>query len=199
MTRATNCMRALPFLVLAVLVDAPRPAAACSLLGNGEHQRDAAYASDTVAPSAVTAAAAVHRSADDSGCGGVSGGTCGDLASISITVAATDDAAPVDKLGYQLRVVSGELPAGLTIPTTPVISYAGDELYFYFNYGDRSGFVVDLEIRAVDLNGNLGPPSVITIGEPGDSGCQAGGRPGGAATLGGVLLALLAVFARRRR
>jgi uncharacterized protein (TIGR03382 family) len=187
-------MRALPFLVLAALVDAPRPAAACSLIGNGEHQLDTAYANDTVAPSAVTASAAVHRSADDTGCGGAS--SCGDLASVSIDVAATDDAAPADMLGYQLRVVGGQPPAGLTIPTEAVMSYGGGDLYFYFEYGDRSGFNFALEIRAVDLNGNLGPPTTITIGEDqATSGCSTSHG----STLGAVLLALLAVLARPRR
>lgn len=191
-------MRALPFLALVVLLDAPRPASACSLIENDVHQLDTAHASDTVAPSPVTASTDIHRSADTPGCAGVT--SCGDIASIAITVEATDDAAPVDMLGYQLRVVSGDLPAGLGVPTDAVMSNGGDNLYLYFNYGDRSGFSFDLEIRARDLNGNLGPATVITVSEPGESGCSAGHAPlGHASMLGGALLALALVVRKRRR
>jgi MYXO-CTERM domain-containing protein len=76
------------------------------------------------------------------------------------------------------------------------MSYGGGDLYFYFEYGDRSGFNFALEIRAVDLNGNLGPPTTITIGEDqATSGCSTSSS----STLGAALLALLAVLARPRR
>ena len=187
--------RALPALALALalaLVDA-RPAAACSLVGTTEHQLDPAYANDITPPTEVTAAAEVHRSADTSGCGGVS--SCGDLASISVTVDALDNAAPADLLGYQFRVVNGDVPEGLDFPTTAVQSDAGDQLYFYFNYDDRSGFGFDLEIRARDLNGNLGPPVVIYVSELQEGGCKVGGH---ASMLAGVLLALALLVLRRR-
>jgi uncharacterized protein (TIGR03382 family) len=194
MTSTSTLRASLPALVLAALLE-PRPASACSLVGNDDHTLDAAYANDTVAPSAVVAGAVIYRSADDAGCAGAS--SCGDIASIAISVAATDDAAPADKLGYQLRVVGGDVPAGLNIPTQPVMTYGGDELYFYFNYGDRSGFAFDLEIRARDLNGNLGPAMVMTVGEPGEGGgCSSSG--GNLPALGAVLVALALVLRRRR-
>jgi MYXO-CTERM domain-containing protein len=200
MTSTSTLRASLPALGLAALATLvthlwPRPAGACSLVGNDDHQLDAAYANDTVAPSMVTAAAIVHRSADDVGCAGAS--SCGDIASIAVSVAATDNAAPIDKLGYQVRVVDGDVPAGLNIPVQPVTTYGGDDLYFYFNYGDRTGFVFDLEIRARDLNGNLGPPTVITVGEPGEGGCSTGSGDKLPA-LAGVLVALALVLRRRR-
>jgi uncharacterized protein (TIGR03382 family) len=185
----------LPVLALAALLE-PRPAAACSLVGNVDHMLDAAYASDTVAPTAVTASAVIYRSADDTGCGGAS--SCGDIASIAISVAATDDAAPADQLGYQLRVVGGDPPRGLNLPTAPVMPYSGEDVYVYFDYGDRSGFSFDLEIRARDLNGNLGPATVITVAEPADGGGCSTGGDGKLPALGGALLALALVLRRRR-
>lgn len=189
--------RALPALAFPLLaLVSPRPATACSLVGNDDHRLEATYSSDTTQPSQVMASSEIFRHAEeDSGCSnGVS--SCGDIASIQITVTATDDAAPADRLGYQVRVAGGDPPAGLRLPAQAVDPYQ-DELYFYFDYRDDSGFRFDLELRAVDLNGNVGPPSVVEITEPArdtSAGCSTPRAPGAALTL----LSLLWVSRRRR-
>jgi uncharacterized protein (TIGR03382 family) len=178
---------------IAVLIQAPPPAHACTLAPLEDHQLDATYSSDTVAPSAVAATAIVERQDTGGGCAGAQS-RCGGGAWITIAVSATDAAAPDDKLGYQLRIVDGDPPAGLVIPDAPVIPQGG-QLYLHFSADDHAGFELDIELRARDLNGNLGPPTIVVAGEPGESGCSAS-QP---AAFGGVLLALIALLARRRR
>jgi uncharacterized protein (TIGR03382 family) len=185
--------RTIALLGLAALLESASPAHACTIAPLEDHQLDTAHNTDTVAPSAVTASAIVERQDSGGGCAGAQS-KCGGGAWITIAVTASDNAATVDKLGYQLRIVSGEAPDGLVIPSTAVTPVGG-QLHFYFNAEDRAGFALDLELRARDLNGNLGPPTVIKVGEPGESGCSTGGS----GALGGVLLALAALLARRHR
>jgi uncharacterized protein (TIGR03382 family) len=176
--------------VLALIVLVERPAQACTLVPIEDHELDAAHAGDTVAPSAVMASALVERQDTDQGCGAQS--KCGGGAWITIAVSSTDNATAVDKLGYELRIINGEPPDGLTIPTNPVTPVGG-QLYFYFNAEDRNGFQLDIQLRARDLNGNLGPATVVTVGEPAEGGC--------ATNKGSLVVALLvfvALLARRR-
>lgn len=173
-------------LALPVLLS-PRPASACSLPAPVVHALDSAYAADTTPPSAVTGSASItrHRNASSS---------CFDIAYTYLTLSATDDAAPPERLGFKLAFVSGELPDGMTLPTD--IQVGNPQLFF--NYRDESGFSFELEVRAVDLNGNLGPPTLLLVEESpddldDDGGCSTGNTPGAA-------LALLALaFVRRRR
>jgi hypothetical protein len=162
----------------------------CSLLGNETHQLDPAQANDHVAPSAVTASAEVVRfdGSDDGGCAAGGGGTCGDLAEIELAVSATDDATPADKVGYVVELASGTPPRGFALPAGAILP-AEDSLLLRFSADDHDGFTIDLSVRAIDLNGNLGPPTVITVSEPGESGCRTA-RGGGA-----LLWPLLAAFA----
>jgi len=167
---------------------------ACSLVGNSEQMLDPAQANDTTPPSAVTVSAMLNRSPDRSGCNEAS--SCGDLASIGIEVLASDNATPKERLGYELRLVGGEPPRGFQLPTAAVTPNAIDTLYFYYDYADHSGFSMDIEIRARDLNGNLGPPMVLTIEEEPEGGCEAEPAP----ALGiGMLVAFATVLRRRRR
>jgi hypothetical protein len=184
---------ALTALALAFGITAPAPADACTLVPIEDHELDAAHAGDTVAPSAVMASALVERQDTDQGCGAQS--KCGGGAWITIAVAATDNATAVDKLGYELRIINGEPPDGLTIPTNPVTPVGG-QLYFYFNADDRVGFELDIQLRARDLNGNLGPPTVVTVGEPAEGGCATSHRS--PATLVGTLLVFVAFLVCRR-
>jgi len=179
------------------LVVAPRPADACSLIANGDWQPDTAQASDTTPPAAPTVEITdVHRSEDRSGCGGTS--SCGDLATIHLAVSATDDRATAAQLGYELRVVGGTPPAGFDPEAAGRVTPAfGDELVFYFDFAAPS-FEVDVEVRAVDANGNLGPPTVVTISDVVDrGGCTTHRANSG--MIGFGLTALAAAVALRRR
>lgn len=180
------------FVVLVALVEAPPTAHACTLVPPGVHDIDPAHSTDTVAPSAVTANAIVERQ-DTRGCMNAQS-KCGGGAWITIAVSATDNAATPDTIGYQVRVVGGEPPRGLVISDMPLTA-PDFQLHFYFESDDQAGFELDLELRARDLNGNLGPPTVLKVGEPGDGGCSTSGS----GPLGGVSLALVALLARRRR
>jgi uncharacterized protein (TIGR03382 family) len=177
---------------------AARPADACTILPLPEHQLDPAHAGDATPPSTVTVVEAYVHRRDDGGCNAEPSQDCGLRATVVAKIDAADDATGADELGYEVRVVGGDPPPGLDLPSTAVRRLGG-VLWFSFDHEHESGFDIVLEIRAVDLNGNRGPPVTFSVGEPGDSGCSTSGRPGHAATLGGVLLALLAVLARRRR
>ncbi len=190
-----RCLAVTIVLAPFVLVCATRPAHACSLAHAQAHELDPAYTNDMIAPTAVTASAAILRT-EEGGCGDKPD-PCGDLAVIAITLEASDDATSFADLGYELRLAGGELPLGLTLPSGPVRSSStlGGRLGLSFDGDDHAGFSFDLEIRARDLNGNLGPPTVLTIGEPGEDGCAT--SHGSFAGFAGVLLAL--AFSARRR
>lgn len=157
--------------VLALILIAPsipRPTGACSPLAanNGPHELDLQFATDTVAPSAVTASAAIDddKGSSDGG-GGCSTPVCGDGGSfVVLNVSATDDRAPAERIGYRLTISGGQPPQGLDLPATAVLSASGDLLLRY-NI-NASAFAFDLDIRAVDLNGNIGPATVIAVSNP---------------------------------
>jgi hypothetical protein len=133
------------------------------------------------------------RNADSGGCG-MAG--CGDRASIHLELSATDDRAQPDLIGYEIRVIGGQPPVGLDPMRDGRVQ--GSQLYFFFDYG-APGFTVDLEIRAVDLNGNLGPPVVVTVTDAEDGGGCMATRQHGLAGFGLVLVVLGWVTRRRYR
>lgn len=183
---------------LAILVT-PERAEACSPWANSPHAGDP-IPGDVTPPSAVTVSGYQverywRRGPAD---------TCPDMAWIRITVAATDDQAPV---GYELTLASGEAPWGLSLPPGPVRpDLGGSDLYVYFTPEDYL-FSFELDVRAVDLNANYGPTTTFWISdfEPPPStsggGCSTGGAHGpGAAVLAlGPLLVLAAAGRRRAR
>lgn len=186
-------MPRLALTALAALTLAP-PAHACPPIDNPDHVLDPGLRDDTVAPGAVT-----MRSIEVSRSDG--GGACtvdcrGDL--IILRPTATDDRTPADRLGYRLRLLGGELPRELGLPARPVRPQLGsDELWLLFD-DDGAGFAFQLEVRAVDGNGNLGPPTVVDLVEvvPADGCATAGAR--GPAGLAVLALAGLAACRRRR-
>ncbi len=156
--------------LLALLVIAPsipRPSGACEPAGDlfDLHQLDAAHATDTTPPSSVTATAEIVRTEGGGGCASSCGG---DAAAIELDLAATDDATTGSRLGYRFAVASGQPPRGLWIPTE-TFDAPGGAFRLGFSVTEHSAFSFELEIRAVDLNGNLGPASLITIANPSGS------------------------------
>ena len=181
-------------LVAAVAVVAvPKTADACSLVHNDQWVADPSHTADRTSPSMPEVAdATVFRNSDGGGCG-MAG--CGDRAGIELDVSATDDRAETDLIGYEVRVVGGQAPAGLDPISEGRVR--GGSLLFYFDYG-APGFTVDLEIRAVDLNGNLGPPRIVTVSDAEPSaGCMSVARQHGLVSFGLVLLVLGWVTRRR--
>lgn len=151
--------------VLALTPSVPRPSGACSLVPESSpHLLDPAFAADTTAPGAVTASALVEvpPTRDGGGCGATP--LCGDGGSFLVVfVDATDDRTPAGRLGYRLEVVGGQVPAGFTLPTE-ALAPDGGEVRIRIATA-RAPFSVEVAVRAVDLNGNEGPATVITIAQ----------------------------------
>jgi MYXO-CTERM domain-containing protein len=173
---------------------AAKPADACSLVTNDIHQVDPEQSGDTVPPGSTRVVTAkISREQDDSsGC--VAG--CGSRGVITLELDAEDAGTTPDRMGYLVTIVNGNAPAGFFVEEEPVTSFGGP-LHFYFDFEAPRVFV-ELEIRAVDLNGNVGLATLISLEEleQDDGGCAV--APSGAlASLGLVGFAL--AFALRRR
>jgi hypothetical protein len=155
------------------------PADACTPFSNDSFIPDPAYADDREPPSGVTVKVTTYDS--DAQCGWGS--------SLLLEVSASDDATPPSDLGYQLTVVEGSVEQG-EFGDEPISVGLADGLIFYFGAEDLD---FTLEVRAVDLNRNVGPPTVVEVHH--DGGCLS-------ATPHGALLTTLAplvLIVRRRR
>lgn len=172
----------------------PSPADACDRAGNGSWRSDEPIAGDTAPPSVPTAELiGVTRSEDPSGCGTMS--SCGSSATIAIAVSATDDRAAVAQLGYEIRIVGGDPPRGFNPEARGRVTPAFDDTLLFDFAFDAGSFSVDLEIRAVDANGNVGEPTLVTVEDfVDDGGCRAGGN-----AVGFGMLAFATAFALRKR
>jgi hypothetical protein len=166
MTRTTPALPLALFVMLSTSANlvAPRPLGACSLASNDDHHLDPAFSTDKTAPGAVEANVfdLVHHEDDGDGGGcGTHVASCGSFGSLTIDVSATDDTAPAEKIGYRLRMIGGDAPRGLNLPMQDVRPF-GSQLQLYFDVDDYD-FEFQLEISAVDLNGNVGAPTVLRI------------------------------------
>lgn len=155
-------------LALALLVVAPsipRPSGACSPVpdDNGPHELDVTFSADAVAPGAVDATSSVSRS---SGGGGGCAGTdsCGGgFSMVRVALTAVDDRTPEERMGYRFAIVGGQPPPGLLFPSGDRTAYG--EVNWRFDSSYRGSFSFDVSIRAVDLNGNVGPATTLTVAD----------------------------------
>src|SRR5512138_3288807 len=143
--------------LLAVLVNARPAEACCAIAGSGAcgsggyalHETDPAHADDTTPPSAPIVDVDVIRY--DQGCG--SHGL-----DLDLTMQAMDDRAPTERMGFLITVASGdfslEIEDGAIVPYGPVSFYFAE---------DELPFEGELEVRAVDLNGNIGAPTIVPV------------------------------------
>jgi MYXO-CTERM domain-containing protein len=186
------------------LVALPRPASACSLATNDLWIQNPAHASDTTAPSRPAIGAVEvtrHFEDEQSGCGrNVS--SCGSFGTMEINVSATDDRAQAQDIGYEVRIVGGNAPDAFD-PTREgrVRPFFGEGRMIFFFDVDSPDFSVDLEIRAVDGNGNVGDPIVVTVTDEqpeSSSGCAAG-KQGSLVGFGLIAFATALALRRRRR
>ncbi len=148
-------------LLLVIAPSIPRPSGACSPVEDdyGPHERDPAFVTDTVAPSQADATYDIYRSSRSSaGCDSCGGG----FNTIQLSINANDDRTPEERMGYRFSIVGGQPPPNLLFPTSDRIAGYG-QVNWRFDSSFHGSFSFDVEIRAVDLNGNLGPASVITI------------------------------------
>lgn len=190
-------MRFVPLVasLLALLVNARPAEACCAIAGSGAcndggyalHVTDPAQADDTTPPSAPVVDVELTRF--DQGCG--SHGL-----DLVLAMQATDDRAPAERIGFLITVASGEFEfetEGAIVPYGPVSFYFAE---------DELPFEGELEVRAIDLNGNIGPPTIVEVSSSASSSRKrfASGRGAGPMlTFGMVGLALVIACRRRRR
>lgn len=178
----------------------PRNADACVKPDDGlmPHVLDPAQASDTIAPLAPSVTYSVSRTQiGGGGCGAAKTDCDGKYGRIDVDIVAFDETAPAERLGYLVTVTGGDKPAQLIMPwpDADARQQAQGHLEFGFDYDDNK-FDFEVEVRVVDLNGNVSEPAVVRIADEheGDGGCST--VPAGNAAL--VLLALAATLRRRR-
>jgi hypothetical protein len=158
-------MRALALLALVLAPSIPRPSGACSVDAGhgGDHRLDPEHATDMTASGAVTADFDLYFDPDDESPGCSSCG--GDYSHIRFGVAASDDRTPADRLAYKFAISGGRPPNGIDLPFKPLfIGYDGGVQLRISRENRELGF--EIEIRAVDLNGNVGPPTLLTVRKP---------------------------------
>ena len=167
--------------LVATLLGWPARGDACDPAHNPRHETDPAHAMDVRSPGEVTVAGRVLREQ-----------ICG-TSGVEIDVAAVDDRTPASQLGYRVTWIGGELPRHLMIPDHPVRAINSNLLIFTFDGDDDDAVAIELEVAAVDLNGNVGPATRFDVVGSEATGCSAAGRAGGLApTLAGLLAMLLA-------
>lgn len=185
-------MRSLLLVGFALVVNARLADACCAVAGGscgyggyGLHATDPAHADDTTPPSAPTVDVDITRY--DQGCG--SHGL-----DLELTIQATDDRAPVDRIGFLITVASGdvalEVEDGAIVPYGPVVFYFAE---------DELPFDGELEVRAVDLNGNIGEPTIVEVSSSGPSHKRFASLRGASPLLTFGMIGVALVIACRRR
>jgi uncharacterized protein (TIGR03382 family) len=172
-------------------------ARACSLVGLTEHVVDAnEEAVDTTPPKLpVLGDVMVHRRPAQNGCAS-STSSCDGSGSIGIYIdAAMDDRTAEAEMGYVFELAGGELPDNMSLPPRPVRAELGG---MWLHFSDRDQPIdFTLEVRTMDLGGNLSEPVLVRVSDGGDAdGCSAGTRSG-PVTMILVLLALVAALRRQ--
>ncbi len=156
-------------LVIALAPSIPRPIGACSLEPrDGGIWREEPVEADTQAPTQLTATYGVDWPEDGSSvaCGG--GGGCGPgPAYFVFHLSAVDDNVTAEGLGYRFVVVGGQPPRGLetasqALMPDPFAQGEGAEIGISFSR-DAGHFSFDMQITAIDRNGNESEPIVIEI------------------------------------
>lgn len=158
--------RVVPLFLIALAPSIPRPTGACSLepQHGGEWYEDP-IDGDVVAPTRVTVNYYVVRppEGNDIGCAE----SCGPGPNLLVfRVSALDDIVAPNALGYRFRAVGdGRLPRGLapvqTLYPNPAMEN-GLEIGLDFSR-EAGSLSFDMEITALDRNGNESEPIVVTI------------------------------------
>lgn len=184
-----------------------RLAEACSF-GFNPHQLDEAEkAVDTTPPGTpVVGPISITRGHGParSGCSSTAS-SCDDIGAITFTLSATDDRTPAEKMGFRLTArrpatLEGFFPVGMDVRL-----FEGLMAVRWLDgaTNDQESLDFELEVRAIDLAGNVSTePAIIKVHQD-TGGCsfgrgstQSGDRPG-VVVFG--LAALLMVVRRRRR
>ncbi len=181
---------------LLAFLSSVRPAEACCAIAGGGacgyggytlHAIDPAQADDTTPPSAPVVDVDVVRY--DEGCG--SHGL-----DLELTLQAVDDRAAAERIGFLITVASGEF--SIEIEDGAIVPYGPVSFYFA---EDELPFEGELEIRAIDLNGNIGPPTVVEVSSSAPTSHKrfASVRGSGPLLTYGLVGFALVIACRRRR
>jgi hypothetical protein len=195
---ALQFARRMRFAVLAAsaLLALARPADACVPIDDEitPHEVDPAHANDTTPPPAPEATFSISRGERGGGCSLSMTDCDGKYANIYVDVVGSDDATPPERMGYILTVAGGDPPRELYQrfqDGVPVFQPRG-EFSYNFDYDDDE-FGFDLEVRTIDLNGNISAPTVLHIALNEGGGCSV------SAQRSEWLLLPVLLFALRRR
>ena len=180
--------RMLVLVVAALAWASPREAAACFEPQPEPHALDRSQLADAVQPAAPSVSVWIEE-AQDGGCSGVENPcAAGTGRRLVLMVAANDDRTPPDKLGF--RIGGMGLPFAVTRDMRPV----GDLIWFPI--ADDLEVDFEVSVRAVDLNGNVGPATYVHAAEA-NGGCAA--RSGTPMSFALIAIALGLLVRRRRR
>lgn len=119
--------------------------------------------------------------------------SCDDIGWIDVSAASTDDTTPAEELGFEVEVLDGELPDGLTLPDGPLTYFTPGTLSWTWLDGatnDQEPFSFVVAVTAVDLAGNRSDSTQVTVTDEGHNGCAT-------SPFGGLLGALLAAASLR--
>ncbi|MFN0253661.1 MAG: hypothetical protein ACKV2T_42730 [Kofleriaceae bacterium] len=187
-----STIRVVAVIALVALV-APPEAEACFEPAFEQHQLERSQLSDTVKPGPVSISMWIEEP-DSGGCTMPAREKCGPVGRrLVVLVSASDDQTPPDKLGYRVLVTAGRSPFAEPGDVRP---FDGSQLHF--ELGDSEDFDFELAIRAIDLNGNIGPATYTRVAQAqGNEGCTS--HHGRGALSSGVIGIVLALLVRRRR
>jgi uncharacterized protein (TIGR03382 family) len=170
-------MRVALWAVLAALLTVPGEVDACVLEPPeiAPHELDPAHASDMVAPTTPQATFSIARHEVGGGCAQTD---CdGKYASVDVEVTGDDDQTPRARLGYILPITGGDTPANMytAVPNGMPVFQPNGFFRYSFDHDDHA-YAFDLEIRTVDLNGNVSEPTLLHIAEHEAGGCSTTSR-----------------------
>lgn len=164
--------------LVALSLSSAGDARACSMPAPQEHVIDPAEVDvDVTAPEPPSATADVSRSYGprSAGCG-TAGSSCDGSGTIHFMIKpGVDDRTSSEKLGYSIRLVGGDPPAGLELPDMPQIATGGTDIWVHFpdpGPDDQEGFDGVFQLIAVDAAGNESELSApVHVQHGGDTGC----------------------------
>ena len=164
----------------------PSRARACELAMPSEHHIDPAQVGvDQTPPQLAQPTVAELQNLDPAG-GGCQP-KCGWEHSATLTIFATDDMTPPDRIGYRVTLVAGPAPGPTTGRTVPVLARSDGSVRLYWD-GDAD-FDFTIQLIAIDAAGNESAPRNVQITNGGGGGCSVGHRRAS----DGLALAVLAL------
>ena len=177
---------------VSLVLGAPRDARACAPVTYEQHLLDRAQLADSVKPGPVALGMWIEQQGDG-GCATRETQCAPSGRQLVVHVTASDDHTPPDKLGYRVTIPSGRAPFATPGDIRPM-----DGL-LVFELGDSEELEFELAVRAVDLNGNIGPPTYAQVVQSSATGGCASHHAGRAVSFGMITIVLALLVGRRRR